>query len=107
MIRVGEGHFDDAGYDSDTGRKSVEMSILKHMKPVINKDLIYSESTVFPANALSPENLIDKIKLEIRCGIRNIYLMGGTWFIEKRYWDLLKDSLPELSELADKGNNND
>jgi hypothetical protein len=59
------------------------------------------------SNALSPENLIDKIKLEIRCGIRNIYLMGGTWFMEKRYWDLLKDSLPELNELADKGNNNE
>lgn len=100
MIRVGEFHFDDTSYDSDEGRKSVELSILNHMKPVKNKDLIYSESTVFPANALSPENLIDKIKLEIRCGIRNIFLMGGSWFIERRYWDLLRESMKELNDLT-------
>ncbi|MDF2685964.1 MAG: hypothetical protein K0S55_1145 [Clostridia bacterium] len=90
LVRVGEWHFDDINYDTTQGRHNLKNSIESHMAAVKNKSNIYSESTVFPANALSPENFTDKIKIELSCGIKNIFLMSGTWFLEKPYWDALK-----------------
>ena len=67
---------------------------------LIGDNPAYSESTVFPAEALSPENLIDKIRLELSLGLRNIFLMSGTWFMSEPYWRAVAAALPELRELA-------
>ncbi len=100
IFRVGEGHFDDASWLHPQGQQAIAASIHTHMRLVGDDDLCYSESTVFPANALSPENWIRKIELEIHCGLRNIYLMSGTWFFTPEYWDALAEALPALRELA-------
>lgn len=100
IFRVGEGHFNDSSFSAD-GRDSLERSIRRHIALVGNSDLCYSETTVFPAEELSPENWIEKMRIEINCGLRNLYLMSGTWFFSDRYWDALEKSLPELRELAE------
>ena len=100
MLRVGEGHFDDAAFLDPRAQASLEASILNHLTLFGDDERCYSESTVFPANALSPENWIRKMELEIRCGLRNLFLMSGTWFFTDPYWKLLARSLPRLAELA-------
>lgn len=101
VFRVGEAHFDDNTFTKGPGYDSVERSIKRHLALVGNNELCYSETTCYPANALSPENWIEKMKLEIKCGLRNLFLMSGIWFYEDPYWEALAKALPELRELAD------
>lgn len=100
MIRVGEAHFCDADFDTPIGRQEVAQSIALHSGLVKNRDLLYSESTVFPARALSKENWIERMRLEIDCGLRHLFLMSGTWLIEPDYWRALADAQQELAERA-------
>ena len=100
MLRVGEGHFSDAAFLDPRAQASLEASIRTHMALFGDDARCYSESTVYPANALSPENWIRKMEIEIQCGLRNLFLMSGTWFFTDPYWDMLKKELPRLTELA-------
>ena len=60
----------------------------------------YSESTVYPENALSPEYLVQKLELEIACGLRNLFLMSGLFFLDDAYWLSIAQALPALQVLA-------
>lgn len=99
MFRVGELHFDDASFNAPGGRESLANSVRNHMT-LIGENPAYSESTVFPAAAMSPDNWIDKIRFEISLGLRNIFLMSGTWFFTEPYWTALERALPELNDSA-------
>ena len=97
---MGESHFCDKDFDASSEKLSLLQSIAAHSKLAKGLEL-YSESTVFPANSLTPENLIHKIELEIAAGLRNIFLMSGTWFLSEPYWKAVKESYPLLSYLAE------
>lgn len=101
MFRVGELHFDDASYSTAQGQKSLAASVRTHMA-LIGDNPVYSESTVFPAAALSPENLIHRIRLELSLGLRNIFLMSGTWYLSEPYWNALAKNRSALEALADQ-----
>lgn len=101
MFRVGELHFDDASYASPGGRKSLADSVRSHLA-LIGNNPAYSESTVFPAAAMTPENWIDKIRFEISLGLRNIFLMSGTWFFTEPYWHALAEAKGHLNDLSEK-----
>ncbi len=100
--RVGEGHFSDASFLSPSAKPDILRSIGNHLALIGDPSLCYSETTVFPANALSPENLIAKAELEIDAGLRNLYLMSGTWLLTEPYWDALEKALPRLRALAEE-----
>lgn len=99
IFRVGEYHFDDTKYGRPGAKEALSAGVREHLA-LIGENTAYSESTVFPAAALSPENLIDKIRLELSIGLRNIFLMSGSWFLSEHYWKKLSESLPLLRELA-------
>lgn len=101
LFRVGELHFDDQSYANPAGQKSLSDSVRNHLS-LIGGNPAYSESTVFPAAAMSPENWLHRIRLEIRLGLRNIFLMSGTWFFSEPYWKALAAAKPSLDEYADK-----
>lgn len=103
MFRVGELHFDDQRYTAPGGQDSLAASVRAHLA-LIGENEAYSESTVFPAAALSPENLLHKIHLELSLGLRNIFLMSGSWFLSEPYWEMLareKDALREYAAMLD------
>ncbi len=100
LIRVGEGHFDDKAFEHVDAQASLTASISTHLALAGDTSICYSESTVYPKFALTPANWIGKMRLEIKLGLRNIFLMGGTWYLAPEYWAALKDALPELNELA-------
>lgn len=100
MIRVGEGHFCDADFERSGGKEEIAQSIALHSGLVERKDLLYSESTIFPARALSKENWIERMRLEIDCGLRHLFLMSGTWLIEQDYWQALSNARQELLDRA-------
>lgn len=101
LFRVGEGHFGDSSYGHPLARQSLLASINTHMALVCDQSKCYSESTIYPMGALTPANWIDKMRLEIGAGLRNLFLMGGSLFIWDEYWVALANALPELRELAE------
>ena len=101
IFRVGELHFDDKSYTKPGGRESLSASVRNHLA-LIGDNPAYSESTVFPASALSPENLVDKMKLEISLGLRRLFVMSGSWFMSDIYWETIAAHLQELNELAEQ-----
>ncbi len=71
-----------------------------HLKAIDNPSNCYSETTVFPPKALSPENLVEKAKLAISQGIENIFLMGGTGVMSDEYWLEIIKNKNQLEELS-------
>lgn len=100
LLRVGEGHFDDASFVHPLTEQSISTSILNQMHALGNPENTFSESTVFPENALTPENLVQKLRLEIRTGLRNLFLMSGFHFFAEPYWQAIAAAGPELEALA-------
>ncbi len=100
LFRVGEGHFDDESFRHPDGLAAIETSIRKQLNLIGSVENAFSESTTYPVGALSPENWIEKMRLEIRCGLRNIFLMSGNVFLTEPYWQALIAARDELEELA-------
>ena len=100
LFRVGQYHFNDAAFEADEGHAGEIGSIREHLEQMGNINHCYSESTVFPPNALSPENLVKKVELAIREGIRNIFLMSGSWVMTEKYWKKLIENREFLRKLA-------
>lgn len=98
LFRVGEFHFGDSNFGTPEGKASEWFSILYHLD-VMGREHAYSETTIFPARALSPENFIFKAKLALMAGIPNLLFMSGTWLITEEYWQRLGEELPALEEL--------
>lgn len=100
LFRVGEGHFDDGSFTHPACRPSMETSIRKHLALIGSVENAFSETTTYPVGALSPANYVEKMRLEIGCGLRNLYLMSGNVFLTEPYWEALIAARPELEELA-------
>jgi len=99
FFRVGEGHFHNEAFEADVGKPSIARSISNHMALIGDNTNTWSESTVFPKNALTPANLVEKIKLELHTGLKNLYLMSGTVFLDDAYFNAIADALPLLQEI--------
>ena len=100
LFRVGECHFSDGPFRSPLGRPALETSIRKHLALIGSVENAFSETTTYPVGALSPENFVEKIRWEISCGLRNIYLMSGNVFLTDPYWEALIAARSELEEKA-------
>jgi hypothetical protein len=100
LIRVGEGHFEDASFENEVAERAIRASIQNHLRAIGSVQNAMSESTVYPKNALSPENLVRKLELEIRCGLRELFLMSGLFYLDKAYWQAIAKAKPDLEALA-------
>ena len=100
LFRVGEAHFEDASFQSPNARQEILHSIHAHLAQIGDAKNAYSESTVYPENALTPENLVQKLRLEIGAGLRNLFLMSGFFFLDSTYWQAIAAARPELELLA-------
>ena len=100
LFRVGEGHFDDGSFLHPSCRPSLETCIKKHLSLIGSVENAFSETTTYPVGALSPENWVEKMRWEISCGLRNLFLMSGNVFLTDPYWEALISARSELEELA-------
>ncbi|MBR6789762.1 MAG: hypothetical protein IKM31_02700 [Oscillospiraceae bacterium] len=92
LFRVGELMFDDESFEKPENRRSLVRSILRHKALMGDPANIFSESTVYPHGALTPENLRKKIILERRCGLENICLMGVERMNSPAYYRMLAEN---------------
>ncbi len=97
-LRVGEAHFGDRDFEPPRGKASEIAGMQLHIAGMLPTEL-YSETTAFPARALSAANWVCKAKLAVSLGIPNIFLMGGTWLIMQDYWQVLAKALPGLRQI--------
>lgn len=102
FFRVGEGNFRDEDFEREEGKSGLIRSLLTHKELIGDVSKTYSETTVFPARALSPENMVEKMRIEVKNGIKNIYLMSGVWLIDEPYWAAIKKAMPELIALSEQ-----
>ena len=97
LFRVGELMFDDKSFEKPGNRRALAEGVLNHMALMGDPDRIFSESTVYPHGALSPENLRKKILLERKCGLRHINLMGVERMNADAYYDMLRNHYDEFA----------
>ncbi|MBE6675488.1 MAG: hypothetical protein E7594_01465 [Ruminococcaceae bacterium] len=102
LFRVGEGHFEDASFTHPLAGDAIAHSIRAHLCAIGSSENAFSESTVYPENALSPEHLVQKLRLEISLGLRNLFLMSGLFFLDEPYWQAIAAARPELDALAER-----
>ncbi len=100
LFRVGESHFGDQNFTQPIARSALERSVKKHLALIGSVENAFSETTTYPVGALSPANFVEKIRWEISCGLRNIYLMSGNVFLTDPYWEALIAAREELEYLA-------
>lgn len=100
LFRVGEGHFEDSSFTHPLAEDAIRHSITTHLTQIGNVQNAFSESTVYPENALTAAHLIQKLQLEVMCGLRNLFLMSGLFFLDKEYWQAIVEARPLLEALA-------
>lgn len=97
QVRVGEAHFNDRDLKSPKGWTDELFSVLFHRRYVKPEDA-WSETTAFPADALSVENMIAKLTISTIADVRHTTFMSGLTPLPKSYW---KD-LPSAMRLQKK-----
>ena len=100
LVRVGEGHFNDASFDPPEGKAAEIESIRLHMAQVGDVTRLYSENTVDPWPKLRPENMAKKLLIEVENGLRNIMLMPPPLIDAPEYWEAIAAALPEAKDIC-------
>jgi hypothetical protein len=89
-FRVGENHFSDRSFNTSLGKAHEITSIQNHLQLML-PNRTFSETTVFPPNALSPQNWLVKMQLAWLTGVSDIFLMGGTRIPDPKYWQMIRE----------------
>ncbi len=75
-LRVGEGHFSDAAFASVEGRCTELFSALFHRR-FVRRDRSFSETTAFPHDQLSSDNLVAKLAVPLIADVGTVLFMSG------------------------------
>jgi hypothetical protein len=102
LVRVGEGHFNDAGFDPPGGKASLIASLEMHKAIVKDVSRLYTENTVDPWPKLRPENMAKKLLIEVEHGLRNIMLMPPQLLDAPEYWEAIAAVLPQAKAMCGK-----
>jgi len=100
LVRVGEGHFHDGGFDPPAGKSSLIASLEMHKAIVKDISRLYSENTVAPWPKLRPENMAKKLLIEVEHGLRNIMLMPPQLLDAPAYWEAIAAVLPQAEAMV-------
>jgi hypothetical protein len=87
-FRVGEFMFDDRSFGSIKGKTDELFSVLFHRR-FARPELAFSETTAFPADGLSAENLAAKLHISTLTDVRNTLFMSGLLPYPFAYWEVL------------------
>lgn len=97
-FRVGESQFNDATFGPIKGKADELFSVLFHRR-FTKPELSYSETTAFPANELSVQNLVAKLAIPTICDVRNIMFMSGLTAFPRTYWETLGPALRNVTAI--------
>jgi hypothetical protein len=88
LFRVGEGHFNDGDFGPLKGKTDELFSVLFHRRFTPPR-LSFSETTAYPANALSASNMAAKLVISSLADVRNTLFMSGLTPFPESHWATL------------------
>lgn len=91
-IRVGELHFGNKSLLTSKGWTDELFSVLFHRR-YIKPEKAWSETTAFPADALSVENMCAKLTVSTIADVRHTIFMSGLTPFPKSYWATLSTAM--------------
>lgn len=98
LFRVGEAHFSDGDFGTLKGKTSELFSALMHRR-FCTPDRAYSETTAYPAEALSARNMAAKLNVSLIADVRNTMLMSGITPFPMAHWDTLRPAFSHQRQL--------
>ena len=100
-FRVGELMFNDASFAPVKGKTDELFSALFHRR-FTRPERAYSETTAWPPDGLSAENLAAKFAVSTIADVRNTMLMSGITPYPMAYWDTLGPAMKKHAPLHER-----
>lgn len=100
-FRVGELMFDDKSFGKVKGKTDELFSALFHRR-FVKPELAYSESTTYPADALSAKNMAAKLAISLFSDVRNTMFMSGLQPFHIDYWETLAPAMKRSAQLHEE-----
>lgn len=100
-FRVGELMFDDNSFGPVKGKTDELFSALFHRR-FARQDLAYSETTAYPHDRLSAENMAAKLVVSTLSDVRNTMFMSGLSPIPSAHWATLAPAMRQQAALHAK-----
>ena len=100
-LRVGELMFDDRSFGPVKGKTDELFSVLFHRR-FVSPDKAYSETTAYPANALSAANMAAKLVISTIADVRHTMFMSGLTPFPREHWAVLGPAMRAQARLHDE-----
>jgi hypothetical protein len=108
IVRVGEAHFKDEEFEPPAGKAELIDSIQTHIAQVGDISRLYSENTTltggdhysYSSFLLSPDNMAQRLLIEVEQGLVNIMLMPPNLLYSPAHWEAIAKVLPEAEKIA-------
>lgn len=100
-LRVGELMFSDHSFGPIKGKTDELFSVLFHRR-FVSPDDAYSETTAYPANALSAANMAAKLTISTIADVRHTMLMSGLTPFPRAHWAVLGPAMRMQAKLHDE-----
>lgn len=100
-LRVGELMFDDRSFGPVKGKTDELFSVLFHRR-FVRPDKAYSETTAYPANALSAANMAAKLVISTIADVRHTMFMSGLTPFPREHWAVLGPAMRAQARLHDE-----
>lgn len=100
-FRVGELMFNDASFAPVKGKTNELYSCLFHRR-YAKPELAFSETTAFPANQLSAQNMAAKLAVTTISDVRNTMYMSGITPFPVSHWDVLAPAMKKHAAIHER-----
>ncbi len=97
-FRVGEFMFSDDYFDPLKGKTNELFSVLFHRR-YATPELAFSETTAWPPDKLSAENMAAKLAITTICDVRNTMFMSGNTPFPRTHWAVLAPAMKHNAAL--------
>ncbi|NOS68976.1 MAG: hypothetical protein HOP33_03515 [Verrucomicrobia bacterium] len=97
-VRVGELMFDDVSFGRVKGKTDELFSVLFHRR-FVEPDHAYSETTAYPADKLSANNIAAKLTISTIADVRHTMFMSGLTPFPRTHWTTLGPAMREQARI--------
>ena len=100
-FRVGEFMFSNSAFAPVKGKTDELFSVLFHRR-FVSSDNAYSETTAYPANALSAANMAAKLVISTIADVRHTMFMSGLTAFPPEHWVVLGPAMRSQARLHEE-----
>ena len=101
LFRVGEYMFDDQKFSPIKGKTDELFSCLFHRR-YAQPELAFSETTAYPADKLSADNMAAKLAVSTIADVRNTLFMSGVTTFPRTHWATLAPAMKQHAAIHER-----